>query len=278
MIPIHDFVEKKAQSIRVVKLEALTQYDTTQPHRHNYFEVFIFDKGLGTHDIDFQPFSIHSASLHIVAPGQVHQVKRELDTNGFVILFDFSAIDNNSPASDFFYDHLCYDVQELNPAYEFSGETAASVLQTARALWEDFNSKNHLSEAFLRNHLNLIAIYCLRTLNEVNPVNDPSNSVYREFRKLLRSNFKSIKKVNEYAAALNVTDKKLNDIVNERTGMSCSALIYKQIILEAKRLLRSDLTAKEVAYELNFDDPAHFSKFFKTQAGQNPSEFQKVQA
>jgi AraC-like DNA-binding protein len=278
MIPIHNFVEKDIQAIRVVKLDELTHYDTTEPHRHSYFEVFIFDKGEGTHDIDFHSFPIQSASLHIVAPGQVHQVKRELATNGFVILFDFSAIERTSAAADFLYDHLCYDVQELNPVYEFEGETATNIIRAANTLWKDYNSDNNLRGEFLKSHLNLICITCLRNLNDKKPVHSLPNDTYREFRRLLRSNFKSIKKVNEYASELNISEKKLNEIVNAKTGLSCSSLIYKQIILEARRLLNSGMTAKEVGYELNFDDPAHFSKFFKSQTGQSPTGFQKVQA
>jgi len=278
MIPIHDFVKRGIQSIQVVKLDGLTYYDTTEPHRHNYFEIFIFDKGQGYHEIDFHSYPIRSASLHIVAPGQVHQVKRELDTNGFVILFDFSALEKNSTATDFLVDHLCYDVQELSPVYQFSGNTALNIIHTANMLWQDCNSDNDLREEFLQNHLNLICISCLRTTHDKKTIHSATNETYREFRQLLRSNFKVIKKVNEYAAALNVSEKKLNEIVNTKTGLSCSSLIYKQIILEAKRLLNANLSAKETAYELNFEDPSHFSKFFKGQTGLNPSEFQKVQA
>ena len=278
MIPIHDFVQKGIQSIRVIKLDALSDYDTTQPHRHNYFEIFIFDKGEGCHEIDFQAFPIRSASLHIVAPGQVHQVKRELDTNGFVIIFDFSALEKNSTATDFLYDHLCYDVQEMSPVYHFSDTTAQQIIHTAGMLWQDCNSNNGFRDEFLQNHLNLICISCLRTIGDKKTTHSTANDTYREFRKLLRSNFKVIKKVNEYAAALNVSEKKLNEIVNAKTGLSCSSLIYKQIILEAKRLLKANLSVKEVAYELNFEDPSHFSKFFKAQTGQSPAKFQKVHA
>ncbi len=277
MIPIHDFVQKNTQAIRVVKLSSLTSYDTTEPHRHQYFELFIFDRGMGVHDIDFQPFPIQSASVHIVAPGVVHQVRRELDTNGYVILFDISAIDEHTPTSDFLYDHLCYDVSELSPIYLFEGELAQSMLDTAETLYTDYNSKKPLRAEFLKNHLNLICIHCMRNQQYALSPGVAGNQVYREFRKLLRSNFKTIKKVGEYADVLGLSEKKLNEIVSSKSGMSCSALIKKQIVLEAKRLLNTDLTAKEVAYELQFDDPAHFSKFFKTQTGQNPSQFQKVQ-
>jgi AraC-like DNA-binding protein len=44
--------------------------------------------------------------------------------------------------------------------------------------------------------------------------------------------------------------------------------------MEAKRLLRTGMSVKESAYALNFDDPGHFSKFFKNKTGESPSDFQ----
>ncbi|MBD3637787.1 MAG: helix-turn-helix domain-containing protein [Crocinitomicaceae bacterium] len=277
MIPIHDLIDK-VQDIRVVKLSALTHYDATEPHRHNYFEIFIFDRGLGVHDIDFHPFEITSKSIHIVAPGQVHQVRRELDTNGYVILFDTSVIQSNPVVSNFLFDHMCYDVEELSPAYKFDDATGDQILSAANTIWKDYNSDNELKNEFLKNHLFLICISCLRTLEQKAVASTANSDIYRSFRRLLRNNFKEIKKVKDYAAALNITEKKLNEIVKSKSGMSCSGLIYKQLILEAKRLLNTDISSKEVAYELNFEDPAHFSKFFKSQTGYSPSQFQNVQA
>lgn len=276
MIPIHDFVDKHIQAIRVVKLNALTEYDTTQPHRHNYFELFIFDKGEGIHDIDFTTFEIVPKSIHIVAPGQVHQVRRELDTNGYVILFDMAQIQSDSAAAEFLFDHMSYSVNEFNPTYIFSGKIAEQVMYTAETIWSDYNSDNNLKNEFLKNHLNLLCITCLRSVSENSFDKSPNDDTYRKFRQLLRSNFKTIKKVKEYASTLGVSDKKLNEIVQRKTGLTCSALIYNQVILEAKRLLNTNLSAKEVAYELAFEDPAHFSKFFKSQTGISPSQFQHV--
>lgn len=276
MIPIHNLIDR-VQDIRVVKLGALTNYDTTEPHRHNYFEFFIFEKGGGVHDIDFQEFSIQSHCIHIVAPGQVHQVKRELDTNGYVILFDTSVIQSNAIISDLLFDHMSYDVNEMNPVYEFEDDIAERIMSAANTIWKDYNSDNDLKNEFILNHLSLICISCIRTLEGKATNNAKNSDTYSNFRRLLRSNFKEIKKVKEYASALNISEKKLNEIVNSKTGLSCSALIYKQLIMEAKRLLNTHISTKEVAYELNFDDPAHFSKFFKTQTGVSPSNFQNVQ-
>lgn len=101
-------------------------------------------------------------------------------------------------------------------------------------------------------------------------------SHYIAFRRLLNSEYKTLKKVTDYAALLNLTEKQLNEIVFKRTGETVSALIFKQVILEAKRLLNTGIPAKEVSYALNFLEPGHFSKFFKNQTGISPSEFKKI--
>jgi AraC-like DNA-binding protein len=54
-------------------------------------------------------------------------------------------------------------------------------------------------------------------------------------------------------------------------------IIQDRIISEAKKLFYyTDKSAKEIAYELGFEDSAHFSRFFKNVTGQNISEFKKV--
>ena len=82
--------------------------------------------------------------------------------------------------------------------------------------------------------------------------------------------------VQDYAGLMAITEKYLNELCKKTAGKTASELIHERIILEAKRLLlHSDLNNKEVAYFLSFDDPSHFSKFFKRKTGRTPSQFRK---
>jgi AraC-like DNA-binding protein len=61
------------------------------------------------------------------------------------------------------------------------------------------------------------------------------------------------------------------------TKKSPLEIIRERLISEAKRLLfYSDKSIKEIAYELGFEDAAHFSKFFKNYTNQNPSNVRKT--
>ncbi len=64
------------------------------------------------------------------------------------------------------------------------------------------------------------------------------------------------------------------DRVNNR--IPASEIIIDRLILEAKRLLiYSDLNNKEVAYELNYEDPSYFARIFRRKTGLTPSAFRK---
>ncbi|MDQ3073080.1 MAG: AraC family ligand binding domain-containing protein, partial [Bacteroidota bacterium] len=78
-LPFHNFSADDESSVpfKIVPIEKNAPYDTSVPHRHNYYEVFFFTQGGGTHFIDFRHYPIVPNSIHIVSPGQVHKVQRE---------------------------------------------------------------------------------------------------------------------------------------------------------------------------------------------------------
>jgi AraC-like DNA-binding protein len=277
MIPTHELLEcKTAPSVRIVKLGELTHYDTTKPHRHNYFELFVFNLGSGTHDIDFTSFPIESGSIHLVSNGRVHKVKRELNTNGYVILFEAAVFESNSSISNFLFDQSCYDVSEFSPIYQFVEANQNQILTIVENMWTDYNSENELKEEYILSNLNLLLINCMRLITRPKVQLDKNQEIYYNFRKLLHQKFRVEKSVKAYAIELNVSEKQLHKIVKMKTGLSTSELIYSQVILEAKRLLNAGNSSKEVAYTLNFSDPAHFSKFFKQKTGVSPKDFGKL--
>ena len=97
-----------------------------------------------------------------------------------------------------------------------------------------------------------------------------------EFMMLIELNFYEERKAEFYAAKLDVSTKRLNQILKEKLDKTAVQLIHDRVILEAKRqLIHSEHTVKEIAYTLQFKDPSYFSRFFKTHTGQTPNQFQE---
>ena len=84
----------------------------------------------------------------------------------------------------------------------------------------------------------------------------------RKFKQLLSNNFIQERAVDFYAEQMHMSVTHLHNIVKETTGLTPGQLIRNEVVLEAKRLLtHTDLSAAEVGYKLEFDDPAYFGGY-----------------
>lgn len=81
------------------------------------------------------------------------------------------------------------------------------------------------------------------------------------------------------ADELNLSANYFGDLIRKETGKSAKEYIQSKIIDVAKdELVESDKTINEIAYELGFKYPQHFSRMFKKTAGTSPSEYRTKNA
>ena len=83
-----------------------------------------------------------------------------------------------------------------------------------------------------------------------------------------------LRTAKDYAERLAIHVNHLNKVLKESTGKTTTDVISNRIAQEAKILLKqSDWNVSEIAYSLGFEEVAHFSNFFKKQAGLSPLAF-----
>jgi AraC family transcriptional activator of pobA len=105
------------------------------------------------------------------------------------------------------------------------------------------------------------------------------SSLLRRFRQLVEMNFRSHWTVARYAEALGISTDRLHAICTTGIGKSPKALISERLALEAAlRLERSSLTVQQLGHALGFNDPAHFSSFFRRMTGMAPGSYRKAAA
>ncbi|MEO1713481.1 MAG: helix-turn-helix domain-containing protein, partial [Bacteroidota bacterium] len=96
----------------------------------------------------------------------------------------------------------------------------------------------------------------------------------RKFNFLVDMHFREKRKVKDYAELLFKSPKTLSNLFAIYNQRSPQQIIQDRIVLEAKRLLKyTDRSNQEVAYDLGFEDPAYFSRFFRKNTGLSPSAF-----
>ena len=100
------------------------------------------------------------------------------------------------------------------------------------------------------------------------------HEIVQRFLEILEESYSTRRAVADYANALCLSVDYLNEVVKKILGFTTSYHIQQRVLLEAKRLaLYSNMTMKQVAYHLGFDDLSHFSKFFKNACGEPFSDF-----
>ncbi|SEK61813.1 AraC family transcriptional regulator, transcriptional activator of pobA [Roseateles sp. YR242] len=94
------------------------------------------------------------------------------------------------------------------------------------------------------------------------------------FRDLIDQHYRENLRLQHYASVMAVSENQLRAACVAATGLSPNKLIHARIITEAKRsLIFSDMTIEQIAYWLGFSDTAYFTRFFRKEVGQSPSQF-----
>lgn len=244
-----------------------------KPHQHDFFIIMLFEKAQGTHTIDFRDYEIEDRQIHVLFPGQVHRWDIGPETIGYQLMMDRVFFERFAPYFRFSVtNYINHPVIPLTDdgfkrlRYEF--EAIRDELHTGSSLIDLISARAAVIAATVSKEAeNLFADFKVYQ----------SNPRLARFSMLIERHFKAEKLVTFYASELNLSANYLNILCKRNLGVPATQLIQQRVLLEAKRLLQStDLSIKEIAFELGFVDHAYFSNFFKNQTSVTPSEFRGV--
>lgn len=145
---------------------------------------------------------------------------------------------------------------------------------------DELETKDNIQAEMLRMLMGRFIIKSTRLLKAKEGIIETQKSskvdLLRAFNVLVEQHFKNEHSVSFYAEKLYKSPKTLSNNF-AKLNRSPLQIIHQRIVLEAKRLLTyTDKSAKEIAYDIGFDDASHLSRLFKKYTSQSPSEFKKA--
>jgi len=242
-------------------------------HKDDYFVFFYLQEGTVKVRVDFNEIEFSERTIFCTRPGQVHSIISLSNIKGWVLAIDAVFVKNE-------YKEIFNKLEFSNNKSNLSREDENELLQCISLV----NIKYlQTKELICQNVLHDLVSSYIGMIAEIYQKNFPvmKNNRYMEitsqFKTILFSNYKTMKRPSEYASEMSISSVYLNEAVKNTTGFSVRECIKNEIILQAKRLLYyTDLTIKETALRLGFEDWAYFTRLFTKSTKLTPSQFRKI--
>ena len=241
------------------------------------YSIFWIKEGKGTYSIDFEQYSFDGSVLFFLSPGQVFSVESEKIKEAYRINFvrDFYCIqihDKEVACNGVLFNNV-YQTPFVTPCKK-DIKKLDFILEN---LIEEFTNSDTAQYDMLQTYLKQLIIHSVRIQKDNHQLKEDNESkLFKDFSLLVEMNFKKIHSVTDYANRLGVSPKSLTKNFQKIGTNTPSDFIKNRIILEAKRqILYSTNSVKQIAFDLGFNDPAYFSRFFTKSTTKSPLLFKK---
>ncbi|ANI88493.1 AraC family transcriptional regulator [Arachidicoccus ginsenosidimutans] len=245
-------------------------------HRDSHY-IFMFVQSCEAKMmVDFKTFKLSNAGVFCVLPGQVHQSLGIENISGWFVAANVDFIPDYVRTV---FEESLVAIKPVSINKEWSDKLQACVKLLHTSYSDELMTTKEgvaIVQSLLNAYTGMFASIYAQTINREKTKESRAMQLTRQFRILARQKYKTLKSPSRYAEALNISSVYLTEIVKDATGKSVSYWIQQEILTEAKRLLfYTDMTVKEIACELGYEDHAYFSRLFSKLSGQSALAFRK---
>lgn len=258
-----------------------------QTFNFGLYAIFLKELNCGELKYGRKNYDYQEGTLVFVSPGQVLGIQPGVKTfapKGWAILFHPDLIKGTSLGKHIQgYSFFSY---EVNEALHLSEKERQIVLDCfSKIQYELEHSIDKHSKVLIASNIELFLNYCTRFYDRQFITRDNTNKGFLEkFEELLRSYFSSNKpqktglpSVSYCANELHLSANYFGDLIKKETGKTAQDYIQSKVIdLAKERIFDADKSISEVAYELGFAYPQHFTRLFKQKVGMTPNEYRNL--
>ncbi|HEX6223026.1 MAG TPA: AraC family transcriptional regulator [Chryseolinea sp.] len=263
--------------IAIRDLYSKNKQQLTLPHRTDFYHIISIEKGAASHRVDFHPVNVPENCALFINKAQVHLFDPSEKYDGKVILFTDRFFCKNQDDVEFLSSTILFnDLFETAPL-KLDG-IRSSVNGLMKLIGEELaKGSTAVQRDLLQNYLHNLLLLCDREkrsqgFKEIPKGPDRDHTLL--FTSLVNEHFTTIRSVRDYAGLMHLPLKRLARATAQVLGKSPKEIISERVLLEIKRLLvHTNKSIKEIGFDLGFNEPTNFIKYFRQQTGQTPSDF-----
>lgn len=242
-----------------------------------YFIALVSNAGKTTITYDHTSVTELNAFLVFQSPGLLYSFYRDNSASGYLIYFKKECLSFFKP--DFEKEFPFFDLLHTN----FFKLNQQKFSEFAPHFEEVFTAYEHAKDSghTIASIKLLALLYQLKEFTSAfrqweEGFATPQQTLMRKFMQLVNNFYLEKRTIEEYANLLHVTPNYLSQSIKSISGKNALTYINDRVLEEARSLiLFTEMDIAEIAWQLNFSDPANFGKFFKKHTHQTPLEFRK---
>ena len=231
------------------------------PQRPEFHTVYVGIQGKGKLVVDFTPVPLGAGHVTVVARGRVQQFVVDRRVDAWMLLF----------APERVASHAVLSPTWAEPALAIRDKAIDALVASLVA--EHARPSDAQQPAILDALLHALLLHCDRALGA-----SPTSVGLERFFTILERDHARTRSVAHYAKEAGISKRRLGELLAERTGKSTKQVIDERVVLECKRLLaHTDISVKELATRVGFDEPTNLVKFFRHHTQTTPQAFRDRQ-
>ena len=270
-------------------LVSVIDFSKVKPTKHvrmnlGFYTIFLKDVKCGNLRYGRNYYDYQEGTLVFIAPGQVIGIEdngENFQPEGRALLFHPDLI-RGTALGQHIKDYTFFSY-EVNEALHLSEQERQVIIDCFSKI--DFELKHAIdkhSKTLIVTNIELFLNYCVRFYDRQFITRDNINrGILEKFENILDNYFQSDKpqtvglpSVAYCAEQLNLSANYCGDLIKKETGKSPQEYIQLKLIDIAKeKMFDATKSISQIAYELGFKYPQHFSRFFKTRVGYSPNEY-----
>jgi AraC-like DNA-binding protein len=243
-----------------------------EPRKLASYFIVLVESGSVTYRLDLQDITLTEGQLLFAMPNQVFTPPREVgNLRYFKVLFDENTLALLPQQFSFLVNPLHTQIIGFDNAARQRVRKCFEILN--EILYSDSDpADTEIILAYLNSLLVELNCAYFKSKEPVNVLN-ANLSKFIEFKLVVESHLTEQPSIHTIADRLALTTNSLYRIVKEYSGVSPKDFVTNRLMIEAQRRLHySNLSVKELAFELGFNDPDYFSRLFKKCTGKSVSE------
>ncbi|CAD6557590.1 HTH-type transcriptional activator RhaS [Paraburkholderia metrosideri] len=248
----------------------------TEPHAHpEYGQVIFVRGGRGVMNLEGSSVPFEGPCVLLLPTECVHGLDYEIDVDRWVVTIEVSYLTQvNARLHEFIQLWSLPRMITLSSTDGTATEFFGLITRLAREL--ESRTFGHVvgTEALLTQ----IFLMLVRGTQLDQPDNGGASRneirLADRFRELIEQHYRQNLALQAYASMMAVSLVQLRAACAAATGQSPTKMIHARIITEAKRnLIFGEMSVEQIAFGLGFSDAAYFTRFFRKEVGEAPSQF-----